>query len=26
LSDGKMRDVERAIHLSLGMPLPCGVR
>jgi len=26
LSDGKMRDVERAIHLALGMPLPCDVR
>jgi len=25
LSDGKMRDVERAIHLSLGIALPCNV-
>lgn len=26
LSDGKMREVERAIHLALGMALPCEMR
>jgi mRNA interferase MazF len=26
LSDAKMREVERAVHLALGMRLPCEVR
>lgn len=25
LSTARMRDVERAIHLALGMPLPCRI-
>ncbi len=26
LGDAKMRAVERAMHVALGMPLPCGVQ
>jgi mRNA interferase MazF len=26
LSDGRMAEVERAIHIALGIPLPCEVR
>ncbi|HEV7465726.1 MAG TPA: type II toxin-antitoxin system PemK/MazF family toxin [Candidatus Dormibacteraeota bacterium] len=26
LSDSRMAEVERAIHIALGVPLPCGIR
>jgi mRNA-degrading endonuclease toxin of MazEF toxin-antitoxin module len=26
LSDNKMAEVERAIHIALGIPLPCEIR